>query len=216
MWILITRSQCYPLKWVWLYNTHTQPFNNPLSGTTWVPEETFTHSHPCGCATWGGRRIHTDNKVHCMGAQSLCYILNITQPKHPTAYLLNHHPHCIQHVQKCVPFTISAAFACQRKILMFMLMITQFTWCGKIFTFMLAVLPLVPSTHHSYHLSPPHSFTPGIKPSFSANPSHRSLPFLLPDWRHGFPGLFTDTSECMFFSLVFIFPRFSCWFHAVD
>ena len=82
MWILTTRSQCYPLKWVWLYNTHTQPFNNPLSGTTWVPEETFTHSHPCGCATWGGRRIHTDNKVHCMGAQSLCYILSITQPKH--------------------------------------------------------------------------------------------------------------------------------------
>ena len=27
--------------------------------------------------------------------------------------------------------------------------------------------------------SPPHSFIPGLKPSFSANPSHRSLPFLL-------------------------------------
>ena len=27
----------------------------------------------------------------------------------------------------------------------------------------------------------PHSFIPGIKPSLSANPSHRSLPFLLPD-----------------------------------
>ena len=31
-----------------------------------------------------------------------------------------------------------------------------------------------------------------LKPSFSANPSHRSL---LHDWLHGFPGLFTDISE---------------------
>jgi len=29
--------------------------------------------------------------------------------------------------------------------------------------------------------SPPHSFIPGLKPSFPANPSHRSLPFLLQD-----------------------------------
>jgi len=29
--------------------------------------------------------------------------------------------------------------------------------------------------------SPPHSFIPGLKPSFSANPSHRSLPVLLQD-----------------------------------
>ena len=29
--------------------------------------------------------------------------------------------------------------------------------------------------------SPPHSFIPGLKPSFSASPSHRSLPFLLRD-----------------------------------
>jgi len=28
-------------------------------------------------------------------------------------------------------------------------------------------------------LSPPHSFISGLKPSFSANPSHCSLPFLL-------------------------------------
>ena len=27
--------------------------------------------------------------------------------------------------------------------------------------------------------SPPHSFIPGLKPSFSANPSHHSLPFFL-------------------------------------
>ena len=30
-------------------------------------------------------------------------------------------------------------------------------------------------------LSPTHSFIPGSKPSFSANPSQRSLPFLLQD-----------------------------------
>jgi len=32
-------------------------------------------------------------------------------------------------------------------------------------------------------------------PSFSANPSQRSLSFLLRDLLHGFPGLLTDTSE---------------------
>ena len=38
------------------------------------------------------------------------------------------------------------------------------------------------------------SISPGLKPSFSASPSHHSLPFLLQDWLHGFPGLFTDSS----------------------
>ena len=38
--------------------------------------------------------------------------------------------------------------------------------------------PSVPSTHHSHYPSL-HSFIPGLQPSFSANPSHRSLPFLL-------------------------------------
>jgi len=37
------------------------------------------------------------------------------------------------------------------------------------------------STHQSHHPSPLHSFIPGLKPSFSANPSHRSLLFLLQD-----------------------------------
>ena len=50
--------------------------------------------------------------------------------------------------------------------------------------------------------SPPHSFIPGLKRSFSANPSHRSLPFLLRDCRlHGFPGLFTVISEHIRFLL---------------
>ena len=35
--------------------------------------------------------------------------------------------------------------------------------------------------------STPHSFISGLKPFFSANPFHRSLPFLQQDWLHGFP-----------------------------
>jgi len=56
-----------------------------------------------------------------------------------------------------------------------------------------------PLFHH------PHSFIPGLKPSFSANPSHSSLPFLLQDWLHGFTGLFTDTSEHIRFLLFSFF-----------
>jgi len=65
----------------------------------------------------------------------------------------------------------------------------------------------VPSTHHSHHPSPPLSFIPGLKPSFSANPSHRSLLFFLQDWLHGFAGLFTDISEHIHF-LIFHFSVF--------
>jgi len=38
------------------------------------------------------------------------------------------------------------------------------------------------------------SFITGLKPPFSANLPNHSLPFLQ-DCLHGFPGLFTDTSE---------------------
>jgi len=55
---------------------------------------------------------------------------------------------------------------------------------------------------HSRQPSPPHSFIQGLKPAFAANPSHRSLHFILQDWLHGFSGLFTDTSE-HFRSLLF-------------
>ena len=67
--------------------------------------------------------------------------------------------------------------------------------------------PSVPSIHHSHHPSLPYSFIPGLNPSFSANPSHRSLPFLLPDWLHRFPGLFTATLEHIRF-LLFSFSVF--------
>ena len=36
---------------------------------------------------------------------------------------------------------------------------------------------------------------------YGPNPSHHSLPVLLQDWLHGFPGLFTDTSEHIRFLL---------------
>ena len=66
--------------------------------------------------------------------------------------------------------------------------------------------------------SPTHSFIPDLKPSFSANPSLSSLPFLLQGCLHGFPGLFTDTSEHIRFLLFSfsVFPLISCWFRAVD
>ena len=41
-----------------------------------------------------------------------------------------------------------------------------------------ALLSLVPLTHHSHHPSPPHSFIPGLKPSCIANHSKRNLPVL--------------------------------------
>ena len=73
----------------------------------------------------------------------------------------------------------------------------------------LALPPSVPSTHHSRHPSPLRSFIPDLKPSFSANPPHHSLPFLLHYWLHGFPGLFTDTlSISVFYFLVFLFFHF--------
>ena len=81
-----------------------------------------------------------------------------------------------------------------------------------------ALPPSVLSTHHSHHPSPRHSFIPALKPSFPANPSHCSLPFLLQEWLHGFSGLFNDTSEHIrFFTFLvcLFFPLFSCWFRAV-
>ena len=53
--------------------------------------------------------------------------------------------------------------------------------------------------------SPPRSFIPGLNLPFSANPTNRSLPFLLlQDGLHGFPLLFTDTSEYIrFFTFSF-------------
>jgi len=54
-----------------------------------------------------------------------------------------------------------------------------------------------------------------LKPSYSAIPRHRSLPFLLQDWVQGFPRLFTDTSEHIRF-YCFFSPLFRFWFCAVD
>jgi len=58
--------------------------------------------------------------------------------------------------------------------------------------------------------SPTYSFIPGLKPSFSGNPSHRSLFFIsssgLTTW---IPQTFTVTSEHIrFYFLVFLFYTF--------
>jgi len=44
--------------------------------------------------------------------------------------------------------------------------------------------------HHSHHLSLLHSFTPGLKPTFSTNPSHPGLllPTGLPSWQRDWTG----------------------------
>jgi len=59
---------------------------------------------------------------------------------------------------------------------------------------------------------PTHSFIPGLKPFFSANPSHCSPSFLLLKYSlHGFPGLFTLISEhicSLGLLLVFLFLHF--------
>jgi len=48
-----------------------------------------------------------------------------------------------------------------------------------------------------------HSFIPGLKPSFSANPSHCSPSFLLLKYLLlGFPGLFNAISEHICFLLL--------------
>ena len=59
------------------------------------------------------------------------------------------------------------------------------------------------------HAITPSLFHSGLKSSFSANPSHRSLPFLLRRHflLHGFLGLLTDTSEHIRF-LLFSFSVF--------
>jgi len=58
--------------------------------------------------------------------------------------------------------------------------------------------------------SPTHCFIPGLKPSFSVNPSHCSPSFLLLKYSlHGFPGQFTVISEHIcFLLLVFLFLHF--------
>ena len=67
--------------------------------------------------------------------------------------------------------------------------------------------------------SPTLSFIPGLKPPFSANPSHRSLSFSSSGLTTWIPQTLTVTSEHIrFYFLVFLFSftLFSCRFSAVD
>ena len=66
---------------------------------------------------------------------------------------------------------------------------------------------------------PTHSFTPGLKPFFSANPFHCSPSFLFLKYSlHGFPGLFTVFFWAYLFSTFSfsVFTLFSCRLRAVD
>ena len=91
---------------------------------------------------------------------------------------------------------------------------------GNLFRFMLLTVILIIIISFS---SPTHSFIPGLKPSFSANPSHCSLSFSssgLPTW---IPQAFTVTSEhirsyvlvFLLHFLVVVSVRFSCAFSAL-
>ena len=56
-----------------------------------------------------------------------------------------------------------------------------------------------------YSPSPPHSFIPGLQPSFSANPSHCSLSFSSSGLTTWIPHTFTVTSEHIRFYFLFFF-----------
>ena len=68
-------------------------------------------------------------------------------------------------------------------------------------------LPLL-STHHSHHLSLPHSFTPCLKPYFSINPSLHSFFFFF-----FFRTDFLDSADCLWIllSISFFILSFSCF-----
>ena len=68
-------------------------------------------------------------------------------------------------------------------------------YAAKIYTYIISIPPL---PHFSI-------------PSFSANPSHRSLSLFLQDWLYGFPGLFTDTSDRIRFLIVFLSGGVLAW-----
>ena len=62
--------------------------------------------------------------------------------------------------------------------------------------------------YYYYYSITPHSFSPGLKPYFSANPSHRSLPFFFRT-DHMIPQTVYFTSEHIrFYFLVFLFYIF--------
>jgi len=57
--------------------------------------------------------------------------------------------------------------------------------------------------------SPHHSFIPGLKPSFSANPSHRYLPFFFSAYSTDFPDCLPILLSIPFFQFLdFLFFHF--------
>ena len=80
------------------------------------------------------------------------------------------------------------------------------------------LLPSVPSIDSPISSSITlHSFIPGLKPSFSANPSDRSLLRLLLDWlTQRIPRTVYRYLWAYPFLLFSFSPLFSCWFRVVD
>jgi len=110
-----------------------------------------------------------------------------------------------------------------KRVMMMMMMMTMTMAMAMAMTMMMIcifeiqILHFVSDTDTSYFsdtryffVSPTHSFTPGLKLSFSANPSHCSPSFpLLKYSLRGFPRLFTVISEHIcFLLLIFLFLHF--------
>lgn len=85
------------------------------------------------------------------------------------------------------------------------------------FSFFFSVSPFSLFFSHRFHLIIHHSFIPGLKLSFSANPSHCCLPFLLNNWLNRLSLPLPILLSIYFFILkaFFVFHVFSFCFHAV-
>jgi len=118
--------------------------------------------------------------INCYCLNSRINQLSVPSPKSPhyahvvTLVLLIHHSSRRQRPRSFTQYTSFSSPSIHRLLLP----LSAFTHYDSNWIF---CAPSVPSTHHSHHPSLPHCFIPGLKPSFSANPSHCSLPFLLQD-----------------------------------
>jgi len=119
---------------------------------------------------------------------------------------------CLYHLQNITEVIIAGNVLNQLKRQTNHLTVVEFYTVVMLLTVILIIIII--------SLSPPHSFIPDLKPPFSANPSHRSPSFSSSGLNiHGFPGLFTVTSEhihFLLFKVFFCFTLFSCRFRAVN
>jgi len=81
---------------------------------------------------------------------------------------------CFSKIQTGFAFLVPAYLGSQGKRAVKRVCVCVLLWCWLDGRSILLTFILIIS-------SPPDSFIPGLKPSFSANPSHHRRPFLLPD-----------------------------------